>query len=156
MKIMPTREGGLRINAEEAGDWRLLQGIPTDALSWDEKLARRLGKLITDEATAADWKDYVIPDLEAGFSAEVGHVTSAITAARFEAGGGPGALQIAREDGFQWYSTLNQARLALEERFHFGTHDTIDPASLQPVPRAAFLRSHLYCAIQGMLLEHVL
>lgn len=156
MKIMPTRDGALRIDVEEPGDWRLLQGIPADALSWDEKLARRLGKLITDEATAADWNDYVVPDLEAGFSAEVLHVTSAITAARFEAGGGPGALWITREDGFQWYGTLNQARLALEERYHFGTQETIEPASLPPVPRSAFLRSHLYCAIQGMLLEHVL
>lgn len=156
MKILPTLEGGLRIEAEEPGDWLLLQGIPHDAVSWDEKLARRLGQLITDEATAADWNDYVIPDLDAGFSAEVLHVSTAITAARCEAGGGPGAVWITREDGFQWYSTLNQARLALEERFHFGTRDTIDPASLAPVPRAALLRSHLYCAVQGLLLDHVL
>ncbi|MEI8037458.1 MAG: hypothetical protein WCJ14_03615 [Verrucomicrobiota bacterium] len=156
MKITPTRGGGLRIDAEEPGDWLLLKGIAHDAVSGDEKPARRLGQLITDEEVAADWRDYVMPDLEAGFVADVLHVTTAIAAARFEAGDGPGPLWITREDAFPWYGTLNQARLALEERFHFGGHESVDPADLLPVPRAAFLRSHLYCAIQSLLLEHAL
>ena len=156
MKVAPTVEGGLRIDAEEPGDWRLLQGIAHDAVSGDEGLARRLGRLITAEEVAEDWSEYVIPDLEAGFAAEVLQVTTAIAAARFEAGDGPGPLWITREDAFPWYGTLNQARLALEQRFHFGGHETVDPADLPPVARAAFLRSHFYCAIQSLLLEHAL
>ncbi len=156
MKIMPTLEGGLRIDAEDDGDWQLLSGITHDAVSCDEKLSRRLGRLITDKDVAPDWLEYVVPDLEDGFHSHLAHLAAAITAARFEAAGGSGLLWITRDDGFHWYSALNQARLALEERFHFGPADLMDPAELPSAHRSAFLRSQLYCAIQSLLLEHVL
>jgi hypothetical protein len=156
MNITPTLDGGLRIDVEEPGDWQLLKGIAHDALACEEKLAQRLANLITDEDVAPDWNEYVVPDLDAGFSAELLYVTTAIAAARFEAGGGPGPLWITRDDAFQWFGSLNQARLALEQHFHFGAHESIDPASLAPAPRAALLRSHFYCAIQSLLLEHAL
>ena len=119
-------------------------------------LASGLGNLITEEELARDWREYVVPDLDAGFSAEVLHVATSMAAARVEAGGGPGPLWITRDDAFHWYSALNQARLALEERFHFGPGHNLDPAELPPVRRAAFLRSQFYCAIQSLLLEHVM
>jgi hypothetical protein len=153
---MPTLEGGLRIDAEDAGDWLLLNGIAHDALSCDEGLANRLGALVTDEEMAGDWRDFVVPDLEEQFSSALLHVTTAVASARVDAGDGPGPLWITREDGFQWFSALNQARLALEEQFHFGPGEHIDPAKLAPVERSAFLRSQFYCAIQSLLLDHVL
>ena len=156
MKIMPTLDGGLMIDADDPGDWQLLKGITTDAVSGDEKLALRLGNLITEEELARDWQDYVIPDLDAGFSTDVLHVATSIAAARVDAGGGPGPLWITRDDAFHWYSALNQARLALEERFHFGPSQAIDPGTLPPSRRSAFLRSQFYCAIQSLLLEHVM
>lgn len=156
MKITPTPDDGLRIDAEEPGDWLTLNGIARDAISCQENPARRLGKRITAAEVAADWQDYVIPDLEAEFAADVLYVTTAIGAARVAAGDGPGPLWITRADAFQWYGTLNQARLALEDRFHFGSHESVDPAALPPTARAAFLRSHLYCAIQSLLLERLL
>lgn len=156
MKIIPTLEGGLMIDADDPGDWQLLRGITTDAVSGDEKLAQRLGSLIADEELARDWKEYVVPDLDAGFSAAVLHVATSIAAARVESGGGPGPLWITRDDAFHWYSALNQARLALEERFQFGPSQGIDPGELPPARRAAFLRSQVYCAIQGILLDRVL
>ena len=156
MKIMPTVEGGLRLENEDAGDWQLLRNIPHDAVSCAESLAQRLGNLITDDDVAPDWRDYIVPDLEAGFSTDVSHVATAITAAHVEAGGGPGALWITRDDAFHWYSTLNQARLALEERFQFGPNVSLDPADQPPARRAALLRSQFYCAIQSLLLDHVL
>ena len=156
MKIIPTLEGGLMIDADDPGDWQLLTGITTDAVSCDEKLAQRLGRLIADEELAQDWMDYVVPDLAAGFSAAVLHVATSIAAARVEAGGGSGPLWITRDDAFHWYSALNQARLALEERFHFGAGHGVDPGELPPAQRGAFLRSQLYCAMQSLLLEHVL
>lgn len=156
MKILPTLEGGLMIDADDPGDWQLLKGITSDAVSCDEKLGQRLGNLIAGEELARDWREYVVPDLDAGFSAEVLHVATSVAAARVEAGGGPGPLWITRDDAFHWYSALNQARLALEERFHFGPGHNLDPAELPPVRRAAFLRSQFYCAIQSLLLEHVM
>lgn len=156
MKITPTLEGGLRVDAEEPGDWLLLNSIANDAFCCDEGLAERLGKLVTDEEVAGDWRDFVLPDLEEQFSSALLHVTTAIASARLESADGPGPLWISREDGFQWFSALNQARLALEEKFRFGPSETNDPAELPPELRTAFLRSQFYCAIQSLLLEHVL
>lgn len=153
---MPTLEGGLRIDAEDPGDWQLLKGITHDAVAGDEKLAQRLGNLITHEEVAPDWKEYIVPDLEEEFSSDLQHVTTSIAAARLEAGDGPGPLWITRDDAFHWYSALNQARLALEERFQFGPGDKVDPAGFPPARRAAFLRSQFYCAIQSLLLEHAM
>jgi hypothetical protein len=153
MKILPTAEFGLCIEVEEPGDWLLLKGITHDAVSCEEKLAHRLGNLITDPAVAPDWREYIVPDLEAGFSAHLLTVASAIAAARVESGGGPGPLRITRDETLDWYSALNQARLALEDRFHFGPGQDLDPLTLAPERRAAFLRSQFYCAVQSLLLE---
>lgn len=152
MKIMPTLDGGLRIDAEDKEDWRLLSGITGDAMSRDDKLAHRLGEFITDEAVALDWLEYIVPELEDGFNAAVLHVTTAIASARVESGGGPGPLWITRDEVFHWYSALNQARLAIEESHHFGPGEFIDPAQLPTARRSVFLRSQFYCAIQSMLL----
>ncbi|MDP3849195.1 MAG: hypothetical protein Q8Q59_01735 [Luteolibacter sp.] len=156
MKILPTLEGGLRIDAEEPGDWMLLQGITHDAVSCDENLAHRLGGLITDEDVAPDWQEYIVPDLDEAFHADLSYIASAIAAARVECGGGPGPLWITTEDAFHWYSSLNQARLALEEIHRFGPSEHLSPSDLPPQNHNAFLRSQFYCAIQSLLLEHVM
>ena len=156
MKIQPTLEGGLRVDAEDAGDWELLLGITHDAMRCDEGLATRLGALITDKDIAPDWQEYIVPDLDEAFRADLLHVNTAVAAARVEAGGGPGPLWITRDDGQLWYSALNQARLALEEIHHFGPSDGLDPKSLPTEHRQAFLRSQFYCAIQSLLLDHVM
>jgi hypothetical protein len=153
---MPTLEGGLRIDAEDPGDWMLLGGIVSDAVCCDENLAERLGKLVTDEEIAGDWHEFVVPDLDEHFSEALVHITTAIASARVESGDGPGPLWITRDDGFQWFSGLNQARLALEEKYHFGPSELIDPGDLERERRPAFLRSQFYCAIQSLLLEHVM
>lgn len=156
MKVMPTLEGGLRIDAEDDGDWKLLQYITHDAVSCDESLARRLGKLITDEEVAADWREFIIPDLAEAFDDDLSHVASSIAAAHVDCGGGPGPLWITRDDAFHWYSSLNQARLALEEIHHFGQAEDLPPNALPPRSRNAFLRSRFYCAIQSLLLDRVM
>lgn len=156
MKITPTLEGGLRIDAEVPRDWLLLNGIANDALACDQGLAHRLGDLITDAEVAGDWHEFVVPDLEEQFSSALLHVTTAIASARLEAGDGPGPLWITRADGHEWFSALNQARLAIEEQFHFGPSEMVDPADLTLERRSAFLRSHFYCEIQGLLLQHVM
>lgn len=156
MKIMPTLEGGLRIDAEDDGDWKLLQGITHDAVSCDEDLAGRLGKLITDEDVAPDWREFIVPDLGEAFDADLTHVAASIAAARMECGGGPGPLWITRDDALHWYSSLNQARLAIEEVHRFGSSEIMPHEALEPQGRNAFLRSRFYCAIQSILLDHVM
>lgn len=156
MKAMPTLEGGLRIDTENAADWEVLRAIVSDANSNGIDLASRLGGMISEEAGAQDWEDFVVPDLREAFQDELAQVGAAIESAIFQAEEGPGPIWITREDASAWYSALNQARLAIEEHYAFGSGDSISPEGLTPARRAAFIRSRFYCAIQGLLLDHVM
>ncbi len=155
MKAMPTLEGGLRIDTEDAQDWEILRSILTDANAPNIDLADRLGQLIDADVGGEDWQAYVVPDLREAFQDDLAHVGAAIEAAMFHAENGPGPIWITREDVQQWYSALNQARLAIEDLFHFGV-DSPDPKNLPPERLAAWVRSHFYQTIQGMLLEYVM
>ena len=156
MKAMPTLEGGLRIDTEDASDWELLRSIVSDANGCDNDLATRLGGLISEDAGAEDWQEYIVPDLREAFQDELAQIGAAIESAVFHAEGGPGPIWITPEDAFQWYSSLNQARLSLEELFKFGPSEELDAKKLAPTRRAAFFRSKFYCAIQSLLLEYVM
>jgi hypothetical protein len=156
MKAMPTLEGGLRIDAEDASDWELLRSIIDDANGQETDLASRLGGLISEDAGAEDWQEYIVPDLREAFQDELAQIGAAIEAAAFNAEEGAGPIWITPDDAFPWYSALNQARLALEERYRFGPSEHLSPKGLTPVHRAAFLRSKFYCAIQSLLLEYVM
>ena len=156
MKAMPTLEGGLRIDTDDMSDWEMLRSIVTDANGTGADLASRLGGLISEEAGAEDWEEYIVPDLREAFQDELAQVGAAIESAIFNAEGKAGPIWISPEDSAQWYSALNQARLALEEVHQFGPSEWIDPAELPPARRAAFIRSKFYCAIQGLLLEYVM
>ncbi len=156
MKAMPTLEGGLRIDTEDASDWELLRSIVTDANGCEKDLADRLGGLISEEAGSEDWQEYIVPDLREAFQDELFQVGASIDSAAHHAGEGPGPLWITPDEAFPWYSALNQARLSLEEHFQFGPSEEIDPRHLTPIRRAAFYRSKFYCAIQSLLLEYVM
>mgnify|MGYP000288211555 CR=1 FL=1 len=156
MKILSAKPGLLQIEMEDKGDWHLFTSITGDAVSLDRKLSHWLGEHITDEEVTLDWLDYIVPELEDRFTEAVLHVTTAIASARVEFIDGPGVIQIRAEDSFLWYSTLNQARLALEERYQFGSGEDNDSEILPPNQKSAFLRSRFYCAIQSLILEHVM
>lgn len=156
MKILPTLEGGLRIDAEERTDWHLLAAIADDAVDRETRLADQLGGLITAEEVAEDWREYIIPDLDAAFQSDIARVAAAIQNAHDACNGEAGLLWIERDDGPTWYSVLNQARLAIEDFHHFGPSERIKPDSLATEQRAAFFRSQFYCAFQSLLLDHVM
>jgi len=156
MKAMLTLEGGLRIDAEDPADWELLTQMIFDADRCESDLADRLGGLIRDDAGAEDWREYVVPDLREVFRDELSDVAVALENAIHQAKGGPGPVWIEPNDAMSWYSTLNQARLALEEEFHFGQTEDVDPAEFPMEKRSAFSRSRIYCTLQSMLLEHVM
>jgi hypothetical protein len=127
-----------------------------DALSCDEALSQRIGALIADPEAAADWEEYIIPDLEETFQGELAHVAEEVALARIDSAGGAGLLWITRNDAEKWYGALNQARLALEDIHHFGPGEKIKTSSLPAPSRDAFLRSQFYCAVQSLLLEYVM
>jgi hypothetical protein len=157
MKAMPTLEGGLRIDAESPNDWTVLRSIVADAGATNGvDLASRLGALISEEAGAEDWEEYIVPDLRESFQDDLAQVGANIESAIFEVDGAAGPVWISRADVFPWYSALNQARLSLEEIFHFGPGEDIDPASYPPAMRAAYIRTRFYGTIQELLLDHVM
>ncbi len=156
MKVNPTLEGGLRIDAEDLSDWEILHAILHDAKRGDADLAGTLGDLISDDAGAEDWREYVIPDLRDEFEDQLSKVAKAIESAMDGTGGGPGSIWISPADGFIWYGALNQARLALEDLHHFGPTDGVSMEELHPARRSAFFRSQFYLAIQSLLLDHVM
>lgn len=154
MKILPTMEGGLRIDPETEADWHILRAIILDANGHDTDLAARLGNMIANEAIADDWKEYIIPDLRESFSDDLHHVYASIeTAAAFPVGDET-PIWITRADSSKWYSALNQARLALEEIYQFGPEPETDPKNFSPLRKDALIRSRVYCTLQGLILDH--
>jgi Domain of unknown function (DUF2017) len=156
MKAMPTLEGGLRIDSEDASDWELLRAIITDANGCEVDLASRLGGLIPEETGGLDWEEYVVPDLREEFQDGLAQVGAAIESAIHHAAGEGGPIWITPEDVIPWYSALNQARLALEEHFKFGPSEEIEVTTLPPEQHAAFIRSEFYSMVQELLLEYVM
>jgi len=156
LKIIPTLEGGLRIDTEDTADWALLHHIAYDAISCEDSLSNRLGGLVIDPDVEDDWREFVLPDLDQQFSSALVNVTNTIKTAEVDLSEGVGVLWITKEDGMDWFSALNQARLALEEQYQLGNSADIEPEDLAPEERSAFLRSQFYSAIQGLLLEHVM
>lgn len=149
MKAAPTLEGGLRIDLESPIDWMVLRCIPYDARG--VALADRLGTLMDADPQAEDWREFVVPELHETFDSQLAAVEQALA----EAGDGdsPAEIFIRRDDGEQWFGALNQARIALEERYHFIKED---PAAMTPGTRSAFFRAHSYQNLQYLLLRHVM
>ncbi len=156
MTVMPTLEGGLRIDAEGSGDWDLLRGIVDDATGDGPDLASRLGGMVDDAEIAEDWQEFVVPDLRDEFQDVLAEIAALIESAAFDSAGGPGPIWITRENAYPWYSALNQARLSLEEVHHFGPEMKADPRKMGLEKQAAFIRSGFYADIQSLLLEHVM
>ena len=159
MRVMPTLEGGLRVVTDSPMDWLILEHIPGDALDEDgDGLPERLGALMDEQS---DWDEVVIPDLRILFAGQVGRVAEAIRRAQGEAEVGgeevSGEVLIRKEEAEDWYGALNQARLGLEGRYHFGQMDEIEGMDgFTEDKRYAFVRSQFYCALQSVLLEYVM
>ena len=105
MKILPTLEGGLRIDIEEDEDWEIFEILLIDARGRSpDWLAKRLGVLMEEE----DGEEYVVPELTSHFSSQAEVVKGALTRARQKAKNGKGELFIERSDGEIWYGLVNR------------------------------------------------
>lgn len=156
MNVALTLEGGLRIDTRDASDWDLLRCIINDANGRGTDLASQLGGLITPEAGAEDWQEYVVPDLREEFQDELAQIHASIESAAFKSESGAGSLWIHPEHAFAWYGSFNQARLSLEEIHHFTEMNDHDLINASPEQQAAYIRSDFYANIQTLLLKHVL
>lgn len=146
MKLELMLNGGLRIEPESEIEWEVLRCIGYDAATQD--LVGRLAEGIDDPA--GDWREFVVPELELTFSGQLARVRQRIE----EAVDGEGQLDIDADDAGLWYGALNQARLAIEARYHFSLGELLpnDP----PERRSAFFRSQFYLDLQQLLLERVM
>jgi hypothetical protein len=151
MKIAPTLNGGMRIDAESAEDWQILRYLPYDARP--QELAQRLADATEEDTT--DWREYVLPDLQDSFTQQIAFVYHAIEKAAAEAKEQEGALFVEKEDALTWYGALNQARLTLQAMHHLPQTPS-ELQGMEPERRGAFYRSQFYCIIQTLLIERVL
>ena len=156
MKVAPTLGGGLKVEAEVPGDWDVLRCIVLDARGGDEDLADRLVRRMEEPELEDDWGEFVVPDLQEQFDAQISEIEQVIEGAAEEAGEGAGAIFIGRDDIFLWFSALNQARLGLEERYGFGPVTDPDLEAMNPARRSGFLRGRFYTAVQGIMLDHLM
>lgn len=149
MKAAPTLDGRIRIDIESHLDWMIMQAIPHDARTTGVGLADRLGGP-QDAESAADWEDFVRPELCQGFDSQLDFVEGVLAGLDEEK---PGPVFIVREDAMSWYGALNQARLALEERYAFGDGS---PDEMTPGTRTAWYRSQFYLTLQSLMLEFLM
>ena len=156
MKVGPTLDGGLRIDADDAADWAVLRCIVLDARGLPVDLASRLGRLVGDEPEPGDWEEFVVPELRAQFDGQLGLIGQSIEAALGDDPDDGGSIMIGPEDAEAWYGALNQARLALEGTHQLGGSAEGEPDREDTERRSAFFRSQFYYAIQELLLQFVM
>jgi hypothetical protein len=150
MKAAPTLDGRIRIDLESKLDWMVMQSISHDARVGGVDLADRLGDFLGEDASKGDWEDYVLPDLKQGFNEQLSYIEKVLGALNLEA---PEPVFIVKEDAEIWYGGLNQARLALEERYHF---DGENPETMTPGRRTAWFRAQFYQMLQSLLLDFLM
>ena len=179
MRIEPREEEGLWLILTEEREWEIFELLIVDAEGRGEGwLAKRLGVLMNDE----EWDELVAPGLTEQFREDLEKVREVLRTAFDESlqdlaqrkvslGESPhpefplddeeekecGKVLISKEDGFTWYSVLNQARLALEGKWKLAAlEEEEDFESLEKIESerlAAYLRSRFYTRIQAVLLD---
>lgn len=129
------------------------------------------------EGFLEDWAEYVKPDLEGAFASSRDRVVSDLDFARSrleemlrdaetpgEIPGHPTVVAISRESADDWYSTLNQARLLMNE-----AHDLADAIERVRSPETSkkgrkpdaarlilLMQYEFYTALQSILIETIL
>ncbi len=151
MKVGPTLQGGLRIDVETPLDWMVLRCISYDARGGGIDLADRVSSRMGKDEDFSDWQEFVLPELRDSFNAQIETIEGALSLAGD--GEEPAEIHIARDEADLWYGGLNQARLALEERYSFSSED---PEGMTPGKRSAWFRSQFYLHVQSVLLDHVM
>lgn len=152
MKARPIPNGAIRIELEDADDWKLLSRLLLDAHDPDYDLAADVAGRMPEGEVAEDWQDFVLPDLKDEFDAGLRRVRERVERGHEGCGGQAGFLVIPRDAAQDWYGVLNRARLALEARFRFAGQKA--GPQMPPEMHAARLRDRLYCALQSLLLDH--
>lgn len=113
-----------------------------------------------------DWKEYVVDELNTQFASDVGTLLADMDALETEKEEPEMKyrLTVPLEHGNAWFSTLNQARLLLDQQYvlHPGGEefepdtDAAMIGDVDPAQRfAAYMRYEFYAVIQEWLVKHV-
>lgn len=146
MKAAPTLDGRMRIDPETDLDRWILRSIIMDANATEMDLTDRVSGMM-DTTQVGDWNDYVVPELRQSFQGQLAQIATDISTLEL---GQP--VFIEKEHAEQWYGGLNQARLALEEKYPSG----MDEDKLDTDGKSARIRSHFYLVLQGLLLDFLM
>jgi len=177
------------LDALSPAEWHLVAELPATAAGepFSEETKARLfpsplsPDSLADEETldsVEDWNEFVQPDIESTFreareivekdlaAVEMVSMEEFFSPAQYEAIKEDlpdlRRVKIAIEHTDAWYSTLNQARLLMNEEYDLASseermmlrleqQENVDPDRL-----LVFTQYELYSAVQGMLVEHVM
>lgn len=170
MRLAIREDGAIEISALREIEHHFLRRIAAAADPAGCEAARRrifpesavrAGDPGADEASARDWRELVVADLEHRFKRDLDVVGEDLERVEPELGDGEGRafrLIVPARNAEAWFSALNQARLVLAQRHDLplsaeeleGRRESFDERWL------AFVQSNLYAFLQSFLLETVL
>ncbi len=146
MTIAETLDGSLKLTLNHPTDRDLLTSLILDAgAEGSQGLVRHVCQHMQDE----DWNEYVQPDLLSKYQQDVATVTLQVKKVLDDESE---ELLIQVNDFRYWYSTLNQARLNLEELFKLSKIE--EPLETIEYNRVeASIKSEFYMHLQSLLLD---
>ena len=125
---------------------------------------------VLEEEFLEDWQEYVAPELQEKLTNEASVFQRDLQDIQTYRVGPDRERELFRitlplAHGFDWFSSLNQARIMLDLRYKF--HDEADEFVAEPPPEvlgeidpqerlAAYLRYDFYCTIQEWIVRNVL
>ena len=155
---------------DEIGDveWFMLIQLPEAAdFTRSEKGRRRILPDPTDdeEEIVADWREFVVPELETGFTQAVDTVSHDLdTAEEIEGDDGKSWRRIVApiDHGEIWYQVLNQARLIMNEEHELSKveRDLMmgeqTPTEIGEKNWLTLVQYRVYAAIQEFILTNIM
>ncbi len=151
MKVERTAAGAVIFRDLDPILMDLLRRVPEAADPGDSAEAR--DRLLPDPAPgepelAAEWREYVRPDLRHIFQSAVETLAGDVAAA------GPASVQVPEAHIERWLNALNQARLALYARHRVSDEEMEElDADLHSERGMALFQIHFYAVLQEILLH---
>ena len=155
MNIGPENDGALVIREIPDLLLQLLSEIPELGAPYDPRAqARFFPDPADDPKLVEDWKSLIQPELDELFRTARETVEADLRRAKSDGGG---ILKIPRNHMDAWLSALNQARLAIAERFGFDENDmSAEPRPDPADPRAmALFRVSFYGFLQECIVRTI-
>ena len=106
------------------------------------------------------WDEIVEPELQEEFSSQVKFVNLKVMSAFRRCQESPekeGEIVILKKDADLWYGALNQARLAMEEKYQLGPREIREAVGFDDDElESAHYREEFYLTIQSLLMRYAM